>query len=113
MQDRGRIQGEQVVLGRCNGSHEAGNGNVLPRPESAAQRRRGRSFHFDPGKINAVPHDVPAIGGYAVQTTGECQARVRIGNQRCFPSPGQRITQALTIGEPIVVAALGVDDRDT
>src|SRR5216684_7662454 len=53
VQDRGYIQRQQVVLGRCDGSHEAGNGNVLPRPESAAQRTRGCSFHVGLGKINA------------------------------------------------------------
>ena len=72
VQDRGCIQRQQVVLGGRDGSHEAGNGNFLPRPESAAQRRSGCGFQVEVGKIDPVPHHVSAFGGYPMQRTRKC-----------------------------------------
>ncbi len=98
MQDSGSVQRQQVVLGRRDAPHEAGNENFLAGPESSAQRGCGCSFQIDRGKIDTVPHHVSVVCGYPVQAAGECEAGVRISNQRRLPAPGERIAESLSVG---------------
>src|SRR5712691_12032228 len=110
VQESSSIQRQQVVLGRRDAPNEAGNENFLTRPEGGAQRGCRCSFQVGGRKIDTVPHHVCTIRGYPVQAAGECEASVRVGNQRRFPAPGERITRSLSVRQPIVVTALGVDD---